>query len=135
MFLDNLSASIRRLCAIKRISYEVAAEKCNISARYFGEIARGKTTPSIATLEKICIGFNLTPNDLLLETIYEEQHQIPMFVTHVRCFRESTGIAMYPICPRCSSTIEREYQQFCIRCGQSLDWSNIKKASIVPPRE
>lgn len=28
----------------------------------------------------------------------------------------------YPICPRCRTTLEREYQSFCDRCGQALSW-------------
>lgn len=28
----------------------------------------------------------------------------------------------YPVCPRCKTTLEREYQSFCDRCGQALDW-------------
>ena len=28
----------------------------------------------------------------------------------------------YPVCPRCGITLEREYQAYCDRCGQALDW-------------
>ena len=28
----------------------------------------------------------------------------------------------YPVCPRCRITLEREYQAYCDRCGQALDW-------------
>ena len=28
----------------------------------------------------------------------------------------------YPICPRCRTSLEREYQSFCDRCGQALSW-------------
>lgn len=61
MFLANLSTSVLRLCDTRKLSYEIASERCNLSARYFGDIARGKTAPTILTLEKLCVGFALTP--------------------------------------------------------------------------
>lgn len=30
---------------------------------------------------------------------------------------------VYPVCPRYKTTLEREYQCFCDRCGQALDWT------------
>ena len=29
---------------------------------------------------------------------------------------------VYSICPRCHTTLDRDYQSFCDRCGQHLDW-------------
>ena len=46
MFLDNLSTSILKLCDTRRLSYEAASERCDLSSRYFGDIARGKTAPN-----------------------------------------------------------------------------------------
>lgn len=66
MFLDNLSAALLRFCAARGLSYEEAAERCRISPRYFGEIVRRHTAPTLRTLEKICAGLDVTPNDLLL---------------------------------------------------------------------
>lgn len=66
MFLDNLSTSVLKLCDTRKLSYEAASERCDLSSRYFADIARGKTAPTILTLEKLCVGFELTPNDLLL---------------------------------------------------------------------
>lgn len=37
----------------------------------------------------------------------------------------------FPICPRCKITMEREYQKFCDRCGQKLDWSLYDWAAVV----
>jgi len=34
----------------------------------------------------------------------------------------------YPICPKCGSSMDREYQSFCDRCGQKLDWDNFENA-------
>lgn len=65
MFSKNLSLSILHLCSSRDLSYEKAAELCGLSPRYFGSVARGQTNASIIALEKLCKGFELTPNELL----------------------------------------------------------------------
>lgn len=47
-------------------------------------------------------------------------YRIPLQVIQVRLFRSGDS---YPVCPRCNSSLEREYMQFCDRCGQRLGWS------------
>lgn len=37
----------------------------------------------------------------------------------------------YYVCPRCNVTMEREFMNFCDRCGQCLDWAEHKKARKV----
>jgi len=125
MFLDNLSAAVLRLCEKKGLSYEAASERCALSSRYFGDIARGRTAPSVVTLEKLCLGFGTTPNDLLLlpSMCQESAYRRALLVTQVRRFPSRGGFAAYSVCPRCGVTLEREYQQYCDRCGQRLDWS------------
>ena len=41
------------------------------------------------------------------------------------------GLGAYPLCPRCKLTLDREYQRFCDRCGQRLDWSRYDKAIVT----
>lgn len=108
MFLDNLSASVLRLCDTHKLSYEAASERCDLSSRYFGDIARGKTAPTILTLEKLCVGFDLTPNELLIpSSVWQEMtFREPMPVTHIRCFNCPYGITGFPVCPRCGTTME-----------------------------
>ena len=125
MFSANLSSSILRLCGMYKLSYEAASERCELSPRYFAQIARGKTSPSILTLEKLCIGFDRTPNDLLIPSsshLQELSYRIPMSVTEVRCFQGTSGLIAFPVCPQCGQTMEREFQSYCDRCGQCLDW-------------
>lgn len=86
MFLDNLSTSVLRLCDTQKLSYEAASERCDLSSRYFGDIARGKTAPTILTLEKLCVGFDLTPNDLLISTAILEGPDVKFCVS---VFRQS----------------------------------------------
>ncbi len=52
----------------------------------------------------------------------------PMAVAERLAFR-SGGI--YPLCPRCGATLDREYQNYCDRCGQRLDWTDIHNAPVV----
>lgn len=52
MFWDNLSAALLRFCAARGLSYEEVAERCHISPRYFGEIARKHTSPTLRSCLK-----------------------------------------------------------------------------------
>ncbi len=52
MFWDNLSAALLRFCAARGLSYEEVAERCRISPRYFSEIVRKHTSPTLRTLPK-----------------------------------------------------------------------------------
>ena len=139
MFLDNLSASVLRLCDTRKLSYESASKQCSLSPRCFGNIARGKTAPTVLTLEKLCDGFKLTPNDLLIPPdIWQEMaYREPMPVTHIRCFRYSYpyDLTSFPVCPRCGITMEREYQAYCDRCGQCLSWKAFSKATVILPEK
>ena len=59
-------------------------------------------------------------------------YRVPMAVTSIRGFRTLTGgLSTYPVCPRCHTTMEHEYQAYCDRCGQALDWKDIKRANII----
>lgn len=135
MFLDTLSATVLQLCTIYNWSYEVAAEYCGLSSRYFGDIVRRKTAPTIKTLEKLCTGFQLSPNDLLLNTIpiHELLYRFPMAVTERRGHYDWLGFSTFPVCPRCGNSFEREYQSFCDRCGQKLSWSQYPHAKLILP--
>lgn len=54
----------------------------------------------------------------------------PLSVTQVYVFRQGGA---YPICPQCGISLEREFQNFCDRCGQRLDWKQFKHAQIIYP--
>lgn len=73
MFKDNLSVSLLRECYERNLSYEMAAELCNISERHFGNIVRCKNTPSVNIIESMCNAFDKTPNDLLLPPDGEQE--------------------------------------------------------------
>ena len=123
MFLDNLPISVLRLCEVYGLTYEAAAERCRISSRYFGDIARGKTAPSILTLEKICKGFHTMPNDLLMTEAAQRkmtvQKPLPVITIHCRCCPDD--LVGFPACPQCGILLD-VHQPACGRCGQSLSW-------------
>ena len=56
------------------------------------------------------------------------KYRIPLSVTEV--IRFSNGYA-FPVCPRCKITLEREYQSYCDRCGQCLDWNDFENAKVI----
>ena len=41
----------------------------------------------------------------------------------------------FPICPSCNITLEREYQSFCDRCGQRLNWDSFENADVIYYRD
>lgn len=57
-------------------------------------------------------------------------YRAPMEVTHIL---KLPGGCYYPVCPRCKSSVDREYMRYCDRCGQKLGWKRIKEAIIVYP--
>lgn len=56
----------------------------------------------------------------------------PMPVTQIRFFRTDGA---YPVCPQCGISLERDYQRFCDRCGQRLDWESYGSAQVVYPQQ
>lgn len=45
-------------------------------------------------------------------------YRVPIPVVQIRLCRDDG----YPVCPRCNNSFDREYTQFCDRCGQRLSW-------------
>ena len=65
----------------------------------------------------------------------ELSYREPMLVSYLQAIPFRGGYTTYPICPRCESSMEREYVSYCDRCGQALDWSEIHIASIRLPHQ
>ena len=137
MFSKKFSTSVLSICDSRDLSYEAASELCDLSPRYFGSIARGKTAPTVNTLQKICVGFDRTPNELLGFSTADEElsYHIAMQVMHYRQHLSfNYSYTIFPVCPRCHSNMEREYQAFCDRCGQKLGWDFFHYATLMPER-
>lgn len=57
------------------------------------------------------------------------QYRLPLAVTEYIVYHDTFGgESVYYVCPRCEITLDREYQAYCDRCGQRLDWKGINKA-------
>ncbi|MBE5765714.1 MAG: helix-turn-helix transcriptional regulator [Clostridiales bacterium] len=137
MFSKNLSISVLGICDSRELSYETASELCDLSPRYFGSIARGKTSPTVNTLEKLCIGLEKTPNELLGFSSDDEElsYRLAMRVTHYRVHSSFNATFLtFPVCPRCHCNIERDFQPFCSNCGQKLNWDFFQHAALMPIR-
>ena len=62
------------------------------------------------------------------EDLAAESFRLPMPVNEVHLYRDNMA---FSVCPRCRTPLEREYQSYCDRCGQALDWKRFKKALVV----
>lgn len=65
----------------------------------------------------------LTPR-LLKELLSYRQ---PLGVREILVYRSGQA---YPVCPRCRSSLDREYMRFCDRCGQRLNWAHLRTAAV-----
>lgn len=65
---------------------------------------------------------------VLLDLLLSPTYRLPKTVTTVRIYRDES---MFSVCPRCDVCIEREYQGYCHRCGQCLDWSKLEDAEEI----
>ena len=110
--LKSSPATVRR--DIVRLEEEGEVE------RYWGGIRR-KETPE-----------NRRRNTLQSQEP-DEAHAFrrPMEVGAVRYVRTTAGLTGFAVCPRCRGNLEREYQTFCDRCGQKLDWKDYKKVRKI----
>ncbi len=73
---------------------------------------------------------SITHHKILLE---EMRYRSPMRIEEVMVFDTTHEPDGFYVCPRCNSTLEREYTAFCDRCGQRLDWCGIRRAKVIRP--
>ena len=59
---------------------------------------------------------------IVLDLLLSPTYRLPKTVTAVRIYRDEN---------RCDVCIEREYQGYCHRCGQYLDWSKLEEAEEI----
>ena len=55
-------------------------------------------------------------------------YRLPLPVTAVLMLNHGDT---FPICPRCDRTLDREYMNYCDRCGQHLGWDLFHLARVV----
>lgn len=63
-------------------------------------------------------------------------YRVPLPVTKVMVYFNGDS---YPVCPRCDCTVDREYIEYCDRCGQHLAWGAFDFSKIIsagyPPQD
>ena len=69
----------------------------------------------------------------VLDFIRGYSYRYPMLVKEVIVFPELPNEGGYYFCPRCQTTMERDFMKYCDRCGQCLDWSQYEQAEVVYP--
>lgn len=68
------------------------------------------------------------PNPRIILPVPAIAYRQPIPVKEVLIFPQGDS---YPICPRCGSSMPREYMNFCDRCGQRLSWHTYDHATEV----
>ena len=53
---------------------------------------------------------------------------IPLMVTEIVITGDGER---FPVCPFCGMTLEREFLNYCDRCGQKLNWTSFPKSATV----
>ena len=71
--------------------------------------------------------WDVGPTRVLYELLLSPTYRLPMRVKVVCSYK--WGVK-FPQCPRCGSTMEHEYQLFCDRCGQRLNWSEFDECEV-----
>lgn len=130
MFSKNLSEALNNFLESEDITQEELAERCDLSSRFIGNIVRGHSQMRLDTFEQICAALEVTPNDILIpeQSRPIDKSQI-MQVSQILYISELTG--SFPVCPACKVTLEREYQNYCDRCGQRLGWKGFRQAEVI----
>lgn len=71
--------------------------------------------------------WDVRPTRVLYELLLSPTYRWPMQVKAVCSYKPG---AEFPKCPRCGTTMEREYQLFCNHCGQRLNWSKFDDVEV-----
>ena len=132
MFSKSLSTALLRKMGERDMTQAELAEACHLSKRFVGDVVRGNAIPTLDSFEKICEGLEVTPDDLLIdEKSRHADKASAMRVTKVLCFDRGDHCDAFAVCPSCNTTLEREYQNYCDRCGQKLSWKQYSRANVI----
>ena len=129
------------------LTQAMLAERADTSARYVRFLETSQTAnPSAGLVFRLSKALQLSMGDLMMEKVKgfitipqvtqapstdAETYRCPMPVTEVRRYPSFPELFTYPLCPRCTFPLEREYQRFCNNCGQALDWRMLSQATVV----
>lgn len=116
----------------KGFTQEWLALEANMAVSYLRSIEHGKANPTISALERLAAILDIPLHFLLddenLVKSEAESYRMPMPVTEVLFVHPHYHSS---VCPRCRITLAREYQTYCDRCGQRLDWGELNNAKLI----
>lgn len=130
MFKNNLSSAVLTQLSKNDMSQGGLAKKIGMSSRQINNILNKHSNATITSLEKLCVAFNVTPNDLLIPqnaNAGAEAREINQLLHNPK-----NGTNEYmPLCPHCGKPIEAEYSAYCDTCFGKLSWEKYIEAEII----
>ena len=72
----TIARNLRAIRERKNLSQSKAAELCDMSERYYGEIERGEANFTIETRVKLCVGLKITIYDLYGDLVFATMSDI-----------------------------------------------------------
>lgn len=80
-----------------------------------------------------------------IKRVYARSYGVPVHISvylHSKEHAKEVKMIRYPlaastgfhVCPGCNRTFEREYQNYCDRCGQKLAWNDFSRGKITVVR-
>lgn len=80
----NIAENLRRIRKARNLSLDMLAEQTGVSKSMLGQIERGESNPTVATIGKIVEGLRLTFEELLYQktentVFYEDMNGLPVY--------------------------------------------------------
>ena len=139
MFTKELSTKLLNIIDERNMTLESLSEAAGLSRKFIGNVTSGKQVPTLSSFERICSALELEPNDLLINSKSKTADKSkPMRVDTVYCQRKDNVYSYIPVCPRCNSLLDNDWQSYCDTCGQKLSWKRYIDSKVVtdkPPKK
>ena len=130
----EIGKNIVRLRKQKGVTQEWLALESEMAVSYLRSIEHGTANPTIDALDRLAKVLNVSVESIIdfsgeTEAHGAESYRDPMPVTEVLVLPHIVG--GFSVCPRCHTTMEREFQSYCDRCGQRLSWNDFHHAKVI----
>ena len=113
---------LKKFAALKTISSKIST--------YLHEIDADPQEDDLDFEDEEWMDYPVKPTlaHVILDLLLSPTYRLPRTVTAVRIYRDEN---IFSVCPKCDVCIEREYQGYCHRCGQYLDWSKLEDVEEI----
>ena len=119
MIKENLAKALKRVKKERRLPLVKLAEELGVEIPVLKSYMDGTEDITADTLETIVNKLHIPMQDVTVPA---------QTVNEVIMLHSGTT---FPVCPQCHCSMEREYQSFCDRCGQRLNWKGFRNASVT----